>query len=676
MEQERQRLEELRRLVRYHDYRYYVLDSPEISDTAYDALFRELQEIEARHPDWVTPDSPTQRVSGEPRPGFRRVRHPRPILSLASATNDEDLWAWLERVRRLAPTDGQLDFVVEPKFDGLTVVLTYLNGQLRVGATRGDGEVGEDITANLRTVRGIPLSIPLRQDDPAAPPVPPRVVVRGEAYMPIERFRALNEQLAASGERTFANPRNAAAGSLRQLDPKVTASRPIGLFAYAIVDGDDVATELEALQRLRRWGFPIAPDVRHFERFEDVVSYAHRWMAQREALDYEADGVVIKLNDRALQEALGVVGREPRAAVAFKFEAREAATRLLDVEVQIGSAGTLTPVAVLEPVRIGGVRVEHATLHNFQDVARKDIRVGDVVVVRRAGDVIPYVEGPVSDVRTGEERPIEVPRECPGCGGPVIQRPDEVAVYCANLSCPAILVRRLEVFASRGAMDIEGLGSKVAQQLVESGLAHDLANIYYLQEKDLLQLEGFARKRAENLLQAIAASREQPLWRLLVGLSIRHVGTVAAQALEQHLGSMDALVSAREEDLQGIEGIGPAIARSVVEFFGQPHNREVIEKMRRAGVKMQPERRAAGGPRPLEGLTFVVTGTLPGLSREEAVALIEDHGGRVTDAVSRHTSYLVVGEAPGGTKMRRAQELGTPVIDEAGLREMIEQGTR
>ncbi|MDI7274414.1 MAG: NAD-dependent DNA ligase LigA [Anaerolineae bacterium] len=675
MPDERQRLEELRRLIRYHDYRYYVLNSPEISDAAYDALFRELQAIEARHPDWVTPDSPTQRVSGEVQVGFRRVRHPRPILSLASVTSDEELHAWLERARRLAPKGARFDFVVEPKIDGLRVVLTYLDGQLRVGATRGDGEVGEDITANLRTVRDVPLSIPLRPDR-GVPPVPRRLVVSGEAYLPLSRFAELNAQVEKGGERPFANPRNAAAGSLRQLDPRITAARPIRLFTYAIVDGDGVATQWEVLQRLRQWGFPTTPDARHFDRLEQVLAYVHEWMARREELDYEADGMVIKINDLPLQEALGVAGRDPRGAVAYKFEPREAVTRLRDVEMQIGSMGTLTPVAVLEPVQIGGVRVEHATLHNFQDVARKDIRLGDMVVVRRAGDVIPYVVGPVASLRTGAERAIEVPKQCPVCGGPVIQRPDEVAVYCANVSCPAIFVRRLEVFAGRGAMDIEGLGSRVAHQLVESGLVRDLSDLYYLREEDLLQLEGFAAKRAENLLEAIEASKERPLWRVLVGLGIRHVGQAAAQALEQHLGSIDAVMRARQDELQGIEGIGPTIARSVVEFFANPNNRRVVERMRKAGVKMQPERRAAEGARPLEGLTFVITGTLPGMSRDEAAAFIEAHGGKVTDAVSRNTDYLVAGEAPGASKTRRAQELGTPVIDEARLREMVERPAR
>lgn len=676
MSDERQRLEELRRLIRYHDYRYYVLNGPEISDAAYDALFRELQAIEARHPEWVTPDSPTQRVSGEPQAGFRRVRHPRPILSLASVTSDEEVWAWLERARRLAPKGARFDFVVEPKIDGLRVVLTYLDGQFRVGATRGDGEVGEDITANLRTVRDVPLSIPLRADDPSIPPVPRRLVVSGEAYLPVSRFAALNAELEKSGERPFANPRNAAAGSLRQLDPRITAARPIRLFTYAIVDGDSVPTQWEVLQRLRQWGFPTTPDARHFDRLEEALAYVHEWMARRSELDYEADGMVIKINDLALQEALGVAGRDPRGAVAFKFEPREAVTRLREVEIQVGSMGTLTPVAVLDPVHIGGVRVEHATLHNFQDVARKDIRLGDMVVVRRAGDVIPYVVGPVASLRTGAERPMEVPRQCPVCGGPVIQRPDEVAVYCVNVSCPAIFVRRLEVFASRGAMDIEGLGSRVAHQLVDSGLVRDLSDLYYLREEDLLRLEGFARKRAENLLNAIEASKERPLWRVLVGLGIRHVGQAAAQALEQHYGSIDAIMRARQEELQGIEGIGPTIARSVVEFFANPANRRVVERMREAGVRMEPERRAGEGRRPLEGLTFVITGTLPGMSREEATASIEAHGGKVTDAVSRNTDYLVVGEAPGGTKVRRAQELGTPMIDEARLREMVEQRAR
>ena len=675
MEQERKRLEELRRLIRYHDYRYYVLDSPEISDAAYDALFRELREIEARHPEWVTPDSPTQRVAGAPAAGFRRVRHPRPILSLASVSSDEELWAWLDRARRLASEDTPLDFVVEPKIDGLTVVLTYVYGQLQVGATRGDGDYGEDITANLRTVRSVPLAVPTRRDDPKVPPVPPRLVVRGEAYMPVDRFRELNAQLEQAGERPFANPRNAAAGSLRQLDPKVTARRPLRLFTYSIVDGDDVDTQWQALERLRLWGFPTTPDARHYERFEDVVAYCHEWMARRDSLSYEADGMVIKINSLPLQRSLGAVGRDPRGMVAYKFEAREATTRLLDIEVQVGSMGTLTPVAVLEPVNIGGVRVEHATLHNFQDMARKDIRIGDMVVVQRAGDVIPYVVRPVEALRTGAERAFQVPKECPACGGPVIQRPDEVAVYCVNVNCPAILVRRLQDFAGRGAMDIEGLGERVAAQLVNAGLVRDLADVYYLRKEELLQLEGFAEKRAQNLLDAIEASKGQPLWRVLVGLGIRHVGTVVAQVLERELRSIDGVMGASQEELEAIEGVGPTTARSLVEFFADEHNRQVIAKLRRAQVRMQPEA-AATGPRTLEGLTFVVTGTLPGLSRDEAVAFIETHGGKVTDSVSRNTDYLVVGADPGGTKMRRAQELGTPTIDEARLREMAERGPR
>lgn len=674
MDRERERLEELRRLIRHHSYCYYVLDRPEISDAAYDALFRELQEIEARHPEWVTPVSPTQRIGGEPQAAFRRVRHPQPILSLASVTNDDDLWAWLERVKRLSPEGTALDFVVEPKIDGLTVVLTYVMGQLVLGATRGDGEFGEDITANLRTVRGVPLSIPVEVGGHDVPPVPPRLVVRGEAYMPVERFRALNAELERAGERTFANPRNAAAGSLRQLDPAVTASRPIRIFTYQIVAGDGTETQWEALHRLRLWGFPTTPDARHFDRFEDVVAYCHEWMARRDALNYEADGMVIKVNNLERQRALGVVGKDPRGMVAYKFEARQAVTRLVGVEVQIGSAGTLTPVALLEPVQIGGVTVERATLHNYQDVARKDIRLGDMVEVQRAGDVIPYVVGPVKALRTGREQPIEVPRECPACGGPVVQRPEEVAVYCLNVNCPAILVRRLQDFASRGAMDIEGLGSRVAQQLVDAGLVHDLADVYYLREEDLLKLEGFAKKRAENLLQAIESTKRQPLWRVLVGLGIRHVGTVAAQTLERAFGSVEALLEASQEQLEGIEGIGPTTASSIVEFFAEPQNRRVIEKLRAAGVRMEPERAAAAAGPTLQGLTFVITGTLPGMSRDEATAFIEAHGGKVTDAVSRQTDFLVVGESPGSTKIRRAQELGTPVIDEARLREMAARG--
>ena len=646
-----ERIAELRKQIHYHNYRYYVLNDPVISDHEYDMLMRELKELEAAHPELITPDSPTQRVGAEPLEAFSKVTHPVPMLSLGNAFDEAELRAWRERVLKLLPEDTELAYVVEPKIDGLAIALTYENGIFVRGATRGNGLVGEDVTSNLRTIKAVPLRIPV---DPNGPPAPPLIEVRGEVYMPVEAFKELNRRQAEAGEKLFANPRNAAAGSLRQLDPRITASRPLSLFAYQIgyLEGMEVSSQWESLQLLRALGFPVNDDIARFTDFEDVVNYCHEWMKKRDILPYEADGVVVKIDDLAIQARLGFVGREPRWAIAYKFPAREATTRLLDVEINVGRIGTLNPVAILEPVEVGGVTIQHAGLHNFDDIARKDIRIGDVVRVKRAGDVIPHVIGPVVDLRTGKERVIEPPERCPSCGEPVVRPEGEVAIYCLNPACPAQRVERITHFVQ--VMDVEGMGERTVRLFVDKGLLRDAADIYSLRREDILALEGFAEKSTDNLLAAIEASKNRPLWRLLVALGIRYVGSTVAQLLTQYYHSIDELMATTQEELEAIPGLGPQTARSIVEWFANPRHRALIEKLRRAGVRMEEreEREERERPRPLEGLTFVITGTLPGLSRQEAKALIEAHGGKVTGSVSRKTDYLVVGENPGGTKYR------------------------
>ncbi len=661
-----ERAARLRAVIHYHAHRYYTLDAPEISDAEYDALIHALRAIEAEYPELITPDSPTQRVGGEPIPGFAEVRHPYPMTSLTDAFAREEVEAWVERARRLLPEHTALAFVAEPKIDGLAVALIYARGLLVRGATRGDGVVGEDITANVRTIRNIPLRIPVAPDGPAAPPL---IEVRGEIYMPRDLFRALNAQREAAGEAPFANPRNAAAGSVRQLDPRITAARPLRLFAYAVghLEDQSLASQWGALDYLRALGFAVNPDVRLFDEFDAVVRYSEEWMNRRDALNYEADGVVIKINAFDIQQRLGIVGNAPRWAVAFKFPARQATTRLLQIAVNVGRTGVLTPYAVLEPVQLGGVTIRQATLHNYDDIARKDIREGDVVVVQRAGDVIPQVVGPVLALRTGVERPPAIPVACPSCGEPVLREEGEVGVYCVNISCPAQITRHIEHWASRGTMDIEGLGMHVTELLVEQGLVHDVADLYTLTKEQLLALEGFADKRADNLLAALDASRQRPLWRLLTALGIRGVGTAVAQDLTSHFPSWQALAAAREEDLREIEGVGPILAHDIVEFTARPRHQELLDKLARHGVRLADEAAVEPSAAPLAGLTFVITGTLPSMSREAATALVMARGGKVTGSVSAKTDYVVAGDKPGAAKYQAALKLGVPILDEAGL---------
>lgn len=660
-----ERIAQLRTTIRAHNYRYYVLDDPAVSDAEYDTLMRELRTLEAANPALVTPDSPTQRVGAPPASHFAKVRHPIPMLSLGNAFDEADLHAWRERLLKLLGDNASLAYVVEPKIDGLAIALTYREGQLVQGATRGDGEFGEDVTANLRTLPTVPLS--LRGSEQTT--IPTMIEVRGEVYMRIADFEALNDRLAAAGERVASNPRNAAAGSLRQKDPSASATRPLRFFAYALgpFSGIELTSQWQTLRTLRELGFPVNRDARRFDDFAEVLAYCRDWMARRDTLDYEADGIVIKVDDFAQQHELGVVGRDPRWAIAYKFPAREATTRLLAITVNIGRTGVVTPNAELEPVTLGGVVVRNASLHNADYIAERDIRIGDYVTVKRAGDVIPYVIGPVVAQRTGNEQPFVFPTHCPACNTVLERVEGEAAWRCPNFGiCPAQLVRRVEYFVGRGAMDIVGLGEKQAELFVTSGLLSDVADLYTLTAEQFAGYEGFGPKKISNLLEAIAASKARPLDRLIVGLGIRYVGSVAAQALATRFGSLDALMATDEATIAQIEGLGPVVAGSVVEFFRQASNRTVVEKLKAVGVNMH----AAPAPLPasdrLVGKTFVLTGTLPTLSREQAGALIQANGGKVTDSVTKKTSYVVAGTAA-GSKLSKAESLNIPILDEAGL---------
>lgn len=661
---------ELREQIHFHNHRYHVLASPLISDAEYDSLVRELQELEATHPELVTPDSPTQRVGGEPAERFAKVRHPAAILSLANAFSADEVRAWHDRIAKLDARVRSARLVVEPKLDGLTVILHYQDGTFVLGATRGDGEVGEDITANLKTIRALPLRIPVGGGRIAAPR---RLVVRGEALIFKQAFAELNVRLAAAGEKTYVNARNTASGALRQLDPGLTASRPISLACYAIIDGPGPrqSTQWETLQLLRELGFPTADGAVLCTDIDQAIAACQAAGERRDSFPFEADGMVIKLDDLALARDLGVVGKDPRGALAFKFPAQEVTTVLLDIGVNVGRTGVITPYAVLEPVEVSGVTVRQATLHNFDFIRQRDIRIGDRVMIKRAGDVIPYVMGSMPEARRGGEKPYRLPGRCPSCGEKLDRVEGEVAVYCVNASCPAQLVRNLEHFASRGAMDIEGLGIKVAELMVAQGLVRDVADVYALDVKRLLELEGFAEKRAENLVATIEASKARPLATLLIALGIRGVGETLANDLARGFGDLEALSKATSEDLEAVEGVGPSTSAAVRDWFDRPSNRKLLDKLRRAGVWPQAEGGAGtAAAQTLAGLTFVITGTLAGMSRDDAKTMIQEHGGKVASAVSRKTSYLLLGEAP-GSKHDDARRLGVPEIDLEGLKKLI-----
>ncbi|MBN2085669.1 MAG: NAD-dependent DNA ligase LigA [Anaerolineales bacterium] len=669
------RMQALAREILHHDYRYYILNSPVISDSEYDRLMRELKELEEKFPELKSPESPTQRVGGAVSEKFARVSHPQPVLSLGNAFSPEELVAWYERILKLSAEVRTSSFVMEPKIDGLTVILHYADGVFQLGATRGDGTQGEDITPNLRTVRSLPLRIPA--DPKHAGALPRRLVVRGEAFFPVAEFEKLNARLAQHGEKTYVNPRNAASGALRQLDSRLTADRPIDLLCYSVMvwDGDGAPqTQWETLAALKGLGFPVPVMAERAESIDGVIRFCKVFESKRDSFPFETDGMVVKLDNLRLAAELGYAGKDPRGAIAYKFASREVSTTLTAIGVNVGRTGVLTPYAVLEPVSIGGVTVSRATLHNFDFIQERDIRLGDRVMLKRAGDVIPYVIGPVADVRTGREKRYEPPAKCPSCQEPVRRAEGEVAYYCINSGCPDQLVRNLEHFASRSAMDIEGLGIKIVEQLAQSGLVKDLADVYDLTLKDLLGLEGFKEKKAQNLLDSIAASKRQTLPRLLTGIGIPGVGEVMAADLAAEFGNLDALKDASRERLQQIEGVGPNIGEAIVDWFSRKPNRRLLDRLRRHGIWPELARKEAlPGSNPLAGKIFVITGTLQKYSREQAKSSIELLGGKTTDSVSKKTDYLVVGADP-GAKLQKAGSLGVTILDEPAFEKMISSG--
>jgi DNA ligase (NAD+) len=658
------RAAELRELLERYNYEYYILDAPTVSDAQWDALFRELQTLEEQHPKLRTPDSPTQRIGTTPSSAFAEYRHLVPMLSLGNAFGADELGQWNERVTKLLGGPPAA-YVAELKIDGLAISLRYERGVFVSGGTRGDGSVGENITPNLRTIRSIPLRL-----SGAAPQV---LEVRGEVYMRRSDFDRMNERRVAAGEPAFANPRNAAAGAVRQLDPRITASRPLHFFAYGIGEAKpalDAGTQWHLLELFREYGLPVNREAQRFEDFEKLVAFCESWDQKRGTIDYGIDGVVVKIDPLEQQRRLGFVGRDPRWAIAFKYQPEEAQTKLLSIEVNVGRTGSVNPYAVLEPVQVGGVTVSTATLHNEDYVHEKDIRAGDQVIVRRAGEVIPEIVRPVLEARKGKRlAQYELPKKCPACGADVFRPQGEAMAYCTNGSCPAQFKERLVHFAA--VMDIEGLGYKICESIVESGLLHDVGDLYSLTEADLRALPRMGHKSAANLLRNIQASKQRPFWRVLYALGIRFVGGQNAQLLASAFPSMDELEGATLEALQSTEQIGPKIAQSIVEYFEQKPNQLVIDKLRRAGVTLRETaavRPSADGP--LRGMTFVLTGTLATLSREDATALIAAAGGKVSGSVSKKTSYVVAGDSP-GSKLTKAEQLGVKIIDEAGLRKLL-----
>jgi DNA ligase (NAD+) len=670
-----QRVQELHRLLHHHAYRYYVLDAPEIPDAEFDRLFRELQAIEAAHPELLTPDSPTQRVGGRVLEQFTSVRHAVPMLSIRTETDTgaSGAQSFDARVRRelgLGEGDRPVEYAAEPKFDGLAINLRYEHGVLVLAATRGDGEVGEDVTQNIRTIGQIPLRLP---DD-----VPAVLEVRGEVYLRRDDFEALNERQRAKGEKTFVNPRNAAAGAVRQLDPAVAAQRPLSFYAYGLGEVSPAAAGLPAhsewLQALKRWGFPVCEHAAVVRGAAELVAYHQRIGALRDSLPYDIDGVVYKVNDLALQQRLGFVTREPRWAVAHKYPAQEMLTTVQAIEVQVGRTGKLTPVAKLAPVFVGGVTVTNATLHNEDEARRKDVRVGDTVIVRRAGDVIPEVVAVLPEKRQPGAPVFAMPRHCPVCGADAVREEGEVDYRCTGgLYCSAQRKQAILHFAQRRAMDIEGLGDKLVDQLVDQQVVKVLPDLYRLGLTSLASLDRMAEKSAQNVLDALERSKSTTLARFLYGLGIRHVGEATAKDLARHFGSLDAIMDAGVEQLLQVPDVGPVVAQSIRTFFDQPHNREVVEQLRACGVHWTEGGPSAAAQLPLAGRTFVLTGTLPTLSREEAKALLEAAGAKVAGSVSTKTDYVVAG-AEAGSKLEKARALGLPILDEAGLLALLNGG--
>jgi len=668
---EHQKIRDLQEQLRYHNYRYYILNEPVISDVEWDRLYHELLDLEVKHPDLKTQDSPTQRAGTQPSEAFDRLEHPAPILSLDNAFSVDELIAWQERVRKLDPRVTESSYSLEPKLDGLTVVLHYENGIFARGATRGNSEIGEEITENLRTIRSLPLRIP---QDPDGPQPPALLVVRGEAFIRIPDFEKLNKSLEEKGKKTYVNPRNTAAGSLRQLNSSLTAKRPLTLLTYQIVASSDgmLLTQKETLEYLKRMGFPV-PEYDICDSIQEVIEKLDKWDLLRKTIDYEIDGVVIKINDLDLAGSLGVVGKAPRGAIAFKFPAQVVTTQLEEIRVNVGRTGVLTPYAVLSAVEIGGVTVRQATLHNFDFISEKDIRVGDRVMIKRAGEVIPYVMGPVKDIRTGNEENFSPPDQCPVCDEPVEHIDGEVAWYCVNASCEAQLIRNIEHFVSRPAMDIVGMGIKIVEQLAQENLISNVSDLFHLNSDDLLALDGFGDKKVNNLLDAIEKSKSQPLARLITALGIRGVGEVVASTLASRFGSLDALNRATFDDLDKITGIGPNITQAILDWFVIEGNQEILSSLKDSGVwpitdVLDPDR---VNSLPLNDKSFVLTGTLVDYSRNELKELLQSLGGRVIGSVSAKTDFLVLGENP-GSKYEKALELGITILSEADVINMIE----
>ena len=665
-----QRAEELRELLAHHNHLYYVLDDPEIGDDAYDALLNELRTLEEQNPELRTPDSPTQRVGAPPLDRFEQVEHAEQMLSLGNARNEEELRGWENRIanhlKRMDISASEFSYTTEPKIDGLAITLTYEDGVLVRGATRGDGRIGEDVTQNLRTIGSVPLRIKRK--------APGLVEVRGEAYLPIAAFKALNERRAEAGEPTFANPRNSAAGSIRQLDPSLAAERPLSTWFYGIgaVRGLDLPTHMAEVEWLQECGFKVNPDTDHHQGVEGVVKRCHWWEERRDELDYEIDGVVVKVDEKALWRELGVVGREPRWAIAWKFPPTTATTRLNRVVWNVGRTGHLVPFAMLEPVHVGGVTVTTATLHNEEDLARKDVRKGDEVVVMRAGDVIPQVVSPKLPRKHKAARREKPPKRCPACGTETVKPEDSVFTICPNRSgCPGQSFQHVKHFVSKGAMDIDGLGEKQALRFLQEGLISDVADIYDLTEERLVQLDRFGETSARNLVASIEASKQRPFKRVLYALGLPGVGSVTAEALADHFGSIDALHEADPEAIEEVEGVGPIMAVQIAESLADEPTWALVEKLREKGVRLEAdasERRREDGP--LKGKTVVLTGTLPELTREEAAAMVKSAGGKVTSSVSKKTDYVVAGDNP-GSKLAKAEKFGTEILDEAGLRQLV-----
>ncbi|MBN1254683.1 MAG: NAD-dependent DNA ligase LigA [Deltaproteobacteria bacterium] len=660
-----ERAARLRGEIEYHNYRYYVLDDPEISDAAYDALMRELERLEEKYPDLRSPNSPTQRVGASPLEEFGTITHTIPMLSLANAMDEAAVIEFDQRIKRFLKTDKEIAYVVEPKLDGVAVELIYEGGEFVVGSTRGDGYTGEDVTQNVRTIKAVPLTLIRRENPP-----PQRLEVRGEVYMEVADFEELNKAREKNGEPLFANPRNAAAGSLRQLDSSITVQRPLTIFCYGIgeVQGKDFESQWDVLRTLPQWGLRTNPLARRYNNINEAVAYYNEINELREAQPYEMDGVVIKVDSFELQRRLGEVSRSPRWAVAYKFPPKEATTRIIDIKAQVGRTGALTPVALMEPVRIGGVEVKRATLHNQDEIENKDVRIGDTVVVRRAGDVIPEVVKVITSKRTGAEKRFSMPQTCPVCESAVVRLPEEAAHRCVGISCPAQVKGRIRHFASKRAMDIDGLGVKLIDQLVAKGLVKDIADLYALGQDAFAALERMAEKSAGNIIEALEKSKQTTLARFIYALGIRHVGEHIAQVLARNLSSLDAISKATEEELLAIPEIGPEVAQSVTSFFRDKGNQEELKRLQKAGVEIAaPSVRKA---EPLKGKTFLFTGALEGMTRDEAKDLVLGRGGEIASSAGKGVDYVVVGEEP-GSKYAKAREMGLTIIDEKEFKKLV-----